>query len=164
MSSPGGYFDGAGQPASGDARSRSRWSRALIALLAILIVYVIACYILVLVNIPAYYHRLVSQTVTPVLLNGEVVVDNSLLAMEATARAMTLRGYAIYSLLLNLLVAGGFILAGLLILSRAQRDWFRWFTGFILLFFPSGRWSACWKLQVPTVGSSFWVLCFGQHF
>ena len=72
-----------------------------------------------------------------------MVVDNALLALEATARGMTLRGYAIYSLLLNLLVAGGFILAGLLILSRAQRDWFRWFTGFILLFFPLGALAAC---------------------
>ena len=119
-------------------QSSSPWSGALIGLLAVLIAYVIGCYLLVLASIPAYYRNVVSLSVPTSSVGGEVVADNALVAIEAATRGMSLPTYAVYSVLVKVLVAAGFVLAGLFILAKAQRDWFRWFTAFMLMFFPLG--------------------------
>ncbi len=126
--------ESAGSPAS----PHSRWNGILIILLRVLIVYVIGCYVLVALSIPTYYQRVVGQTVPTVVVNDETMFGNAQVADEVAARGMTLPAYAVYNVALNLLIASGFIAAGLLIAWKAQGDWFRWLTAFVLLFFPLG--------------------------
>ena len=143
-------------PGPGAERADSRWSRLLIAVLAVLIAYVIACYVLVLTSSPAYYRNIVSLSVPTSYIGGEVAANNVMVATEAAARGMSLSTYAIYSVTVNLLVAAGFVLAGLLILSKAQQEWFRWFTAFMLLFFPLGTLE--WVLLVAGINQAFYQL------
>ena len=144
-------------PSGSEAAPRqNRRSRALIAALAVLIAYVIACYVLVFASIPAFYRNIVNQTVPTVSMAGEVVADNAVVATEAATRGMSLPTYAVYSVFIGLLVAAGFVLAGLFILSKARRDWFRWFAAFMLMFFPLG--SLEWVLQVAGTNREFFLI------
>jgi len=137
-------------------RRPSRQNRILILIFGLLIAYVVVCYLLVLASIPIYYQRVVTQTVPTVLVNGETMVSNAQIAGEAAARNMTLPRYAIYNLALNMLIAMGFVLAGLLILWKAQGEWFHWLTAFVLLFSPLG--SLDQILRVFDYGYGFFLI------
>jgi hypothetical protein len=125
-------------------------------IILILVLGLLIVYLLVLASIPAYYQRVVTQSVPTVVVNGEMTVGNIKIAAEAAARGMTLPVYAIYTLVLNLLIALGFVAAGLLILWKAQGDWFRWLTAFVLLFFPLGLLDHI--LRVSGYGYSYFLI------
>ena len=143
-------------PTHDPSRRQGRLDRLLIPVFGLLIVYVIVCYILVLASIPTYYQRVVTQTVPTAVVNGETVVSNAQIAANAEARGMTLPVYAVYNLALNLLIAMGFVTAGLLILWKAQGDWFRWLAAFVLMFFPLGLLD--YILRVSGYGYTFFLI------
>jgi hypothetical protein len=117
-----------------DARSQ-RW---LIGLLAFLILYIVICYMVTLANIPAYIQRISSGTVRTLTVNGEILTSQEVFQEAADARRISLSSYAVYSTSLYLIQAIGFCAAGILVLWKAERDPFRWFTAFILFFYPLG--------------------------
>ena len=143
-------------PTHDPSRRQGRLDRLLTPVFGLLIVYVIVCYILVLASIPTYYQRVVTQTVPTAVVNGETVVSNAQIAANAEARGMTLPVYAVYNLALNLLIAMGFVTAGLLILWKAQGDWFRWLAAFVLMFFPLGLLD--YILRVSGYGYTFFLI------
>ncbi len=142
--------------ASDPLQPQGRWNRRLIAVLRLLIGYVIVCYVLILASIPTYFQRLVAGTVPTIVIGGETILSNTVMAAEAGARGMTLPAYAAYSLVVNVIIALGFGAAGLLIAWKAQGDWFRLLAALVLLFFPLGNLEV--PLQVSGYGYSFFVI------
>ena len=119
-------------------RAQSRRDQMLILIFAILILYVISTWIIVLSGIPKYYQRVSTQTVPMIQMGSEEQFSNASIAENAKLRGLTLEQYAVYTILnslFNLVIFGA---AALLILWKAGGNWFAWYTVFILLFFPTG--------------------------
>jgi len=91
-----------------------------------------------LAGIPLYYQRVVSRTLPEVSFQGQVKISNELVAANAAVRGMDLHTYAIYTIVINLLSTLVYFGIAALILWKAQGEWFRWFTAFILIFIPGG--------------------------
>jgi hypothetical protein len=112
----------------------------------VLIAIVASHTVLQLFSIPRYYQRIVTGTVPTVLLgSGEATSSNTLVAQWAAERGMALHTYALYSIALNLTITFGFAGVAALILWKARREWFHWFTALVLLFYPS---SGLWEFTV----------------
>jgi signal transduction histidine kinase len=119
--------------------SGERLNSTLKAICAVLIVFVASHIVLQLVSIPRYYQRVTTGTVPTILLgSGEVTMSNALVAEWAAERGMDLQTYALYSIALNVTITLGFAAVAALILWKAHREWFHWFTALVLLFYPSG--------------------------
>lgn len=91
-----------------------------------------------LAGIPLYYQRVVSRNIPEVSYQGQVKISNELVAENAAIRGMDLHTYAIYTIVTNLLNTLVYFGIAALILWKAQGEWFRWFTAFILIFIPGG--------------------------
>jgi hypothetical protein len=109
-------------------------NRLRIIFFAALLVITLSQGALSLASIPLYYERVVTRT-----LPESTNLSNESVAAEAAVRGMDLSTYARYTITLNLITTLVFVGVGFLILSKAQGDWFRWFTVFILVFVPNGR-------------------------
>jgi signal transduction histidine kinase len=72
------------------------------------------------------------------LVGGEAIVSNELVAQWASERSMTLQTYALYSIAFNVTITLGFAAIAAVILWKARKEWFHWFTALVLLFYPSG--------------------------
>jgi hypothetical protein len=118
--------------------ARTSPNRALILIIAALLVITLSQHALSLAGIPSYYQRVVSRSLPEVKSQEQVRMSNELVAAEAAARGMDLRTYAIYTIALTLVSTLVFFGVAALILWKAQGDWFRWFTAFILFFVPGG--------------------------
>ena len=116
----------------------SRLNRVLKAVCGVLIVFVVSQIGLAVAGFPRYYQRVTTGQAPTVILGGDTRVSNELIAAWAAERGMTLQTYALYFLALQLVVTLGFASVGGLILWRARRDWFHWFTALVLLFYPIG--------------------------
>jgi hypothetical protein len=128
-------------------------NRTLKFICAVLIAYVAGVLIISLASMPAYYQRVTSGTVPDEFLGDELRMSNALVAGWADERGMDLQEYALYSIFLNLSIAFGFVSVAVLILWKAHREWFNWFTALVLLFFPSG---GLWEFtQVTRIGYRF---------
>jgi signal transduction histidine kinase len=122
---------------SGDARER--FNNILKRICAILLAIVASQIVIQLVSTPRYYQRVTTGTVPIVRLgSGEVTMSNTLVAAWAAERGMDLQTYALYSIALNLTITVGFAAVAALILWKAHREWFHWFTALVLLFYPTG--------------------------
>lgn len=136
-------------------------NRVLIALSAGLLVYVFSCVVLAVANMPLYYQRVISGTVPMIALGDQIQMSNALIMQRAVARGMTLPIYAAYSIVLHLIITLGFVAAATLIALRARGHWFRWFTAFVLIFYPTGGlWQFVQAGQLGyrylTIGSILW--------
>ncbi|MCW5861245.1 MAG: hypothetical protein KIS63_23305 [Caldilineales bacterium] len=112
----------------------SRFNRLLTMffalLLAIQVVYLVVGY----VSIPMYFHRVTTQTVEPVVYNGQVQYSNELVAQMAAVRGLSLSQYAAYRNIINGLMGLAPLVVAALIIWRARWQWFAWYTAFIIVF------------------------------
>ncbi len=115
-----------------------RLNRALKIICAVLIVFVGSQLLLELASIPRYYQRVTTGTVPVVMLGSEIRMSNAIVAEAAASRGMALTTYAAYTIALQLVITLGFVSVAALILWKAHREWFHWFTAFVLLFYPTG--------------------------
>jgi hypothetical protein len=103
-----------------------------------LLVITLSQEVLSFAGIPLYYQRVVSRTLPEVSFQGQVKISNELVAANAAVRGMDLRAFAIYTIVTNLVNSLVYFGIAALILWKAQGEWFRWFTAFILVFIPGG--------------------------
>jgi hypothetical protein len=115
-----------------------RNNRLLIAVCAALLILMAVLYAVMLAGVPLYVQRVAQGDVPTLLLGGRSDVSNEIVAASAAARHLSLEAYAVYFLGLNFFIAAGFWAAAALVLWKAGRGWFRWFTALVLVFFPSG--------------------------
>jgi hypothetical protein len=87
-----------------------------------------------LASLPGYYQRVATRTVEPVLLYGQVMTDNDLIAQAAAERGVSPASYALYRGAFQAAAALIPAALALVILWRARRHWFAWFTAFTILF------------------------------
>ncbi|RPI32076.1 MAG: hypothetical protein EHM70_09860 [Chloroflexota bacterium] len=131
----------------------SRLELSLKVACAVLIVLVASQVALSLAGIPLYYQRVTTASVPTLVVGSEVRMSNDLVNQWAAERGMSLHTYALYSILLNLTITIGFTLVAALILLKARRQWFHWFTALVLLFIPTG---GLWEFtMVSQVGYRF---------
>ena len=112
--------------------------RIRILIFLILLVITLSQEALSLAGIPSYYQRVVSRSLPEVSFQGQVKISNELVAANAAVRGMDLRAYAIYTIVTNLVNTLVYFGIAAIILWKAQGEWFRWFTAFILIFIPGG--------------------------
>jgi hypothetical protein len=103
-----------------------------------LLVITLSQEVLSFAGIPLYYQWVVSRTLPEVSFQGQVKISNELVAANAAVRGMDLRAFAIYTIVTNLVNSLVYFGIAALILWKAQGEWFRWFTAFILVFIPGG--------------------------
>lgn len=125
----------------------SRQNSVLRYVCALLILYVASVILISFASIPLYYQRVVAQAVPTLVVGGETWVSNALVAQWAFERGMDLRTYALYKIALNMVITLGFSAVAVLILLKARRQWFHWFTAFVLLFVPTGM---LWEFSIVT--------------
>jgi hypothetical protein len=123
-----------GGPSAGEAAA-NRWRMALCAVGLLL---VLVQHAIVLGSVPLYYKRVTQGAVPTVASAGQVQISNALVQQRADRRGLTLPGYALYYLGLNLGIALCFWGAAALVLWKAGGDWFRWLTALVLAGFPGG--------------------------
>src|SRR4051812_37609885 len=104
----------------------------------VLLAFVASHVLIALASIPAYYQRVTSGQVPTIFVAGDVRLSNQVVAGWAAARGMTLDEYARYSIVLNAGIALGFVTVAALIVWKARREWFHWFTALVLIFYPLG--------------------------
>ena len=119
--------------------TQDRLNRGLKAVCGVLIVFTCSTVLLQLAGIPRYYQRVTTGTVPVVSVGGEITMSNAIIAEAAAARGMAIETYAVYSIVLKLVITLGFVSVAALILWKARREWFHWFTAFVLLFYPGGE-------------------------
>ena len=100
---------------------------------AVLVVITLCLESLSLAGIPVYYRRVVGGA-----LQDTPNLSNEIVAAEAVARGMDLHTYDVYTIALNLITTVVFVGVAILLLWRAKNNWFRWYTAFVLVFWPSG--------------------------
>jgi signal transduction histidine kinase len=123
-----------------------RLNNLLKRICGVLIAIVASHTLLQILSIPRYYQRVTTGTVPTVLLgSGEITMSNALVAGWAAERGMTLQTYALYSIVSNVAILLGFAGVAALILWKARREWFHWFTALVLLFYPS---SGLWEITL----------------
>jgi hypothetical protein len=123
----------------GARRGRAeRWNYLLVRVCQVLLVFVLSHVVITLANIPRYYQRVSTLSVPTVQFGGEIRTSNDLVLSQVAARGMSPSTYAAYIIGLNLIIALPFLVTGLLIASKAQRNWYHWFTAFVLVFYPTG--------------------------
>jgi hypothetical protein len=127
---------------AGGYPAAQNWAnRILKRICGLLILLVVSHLVLSLAGIPSFYQRVTTGTVPTLIIAGEPRVSNALVAKWAAQRDMTLQTYAFYTIALNLFITLGFSNIAALILWKARREWFHWFTALVLLFYPtSGLW------------------------
>ena len=128
-------------------RQESRQNRILRVLCGLLIVYVASVIVISFASIPAYYQRVTSLEVSTLIVGGEEWASNAMVANWAADRGMPLRTYALYKIALYTVITLGFSAVAVLILMKARRQWFHWFTAFVLLFVPTGM---LWEFSIVT--------------
>ena len=122
------------------ATLRGEWlNRVLKAVCAALIVFAGSHLLLELAAIPRYYQRVTNGTVPVVRVGSEITMSNEIVAEAAASRGMAVATYAAYSIALKVVITLGFVSIAALILWKARREWFHWFTAFVLLFYPTGQ-------------------------
>jgi hypothetical protein len=85
-------------------------------------------------SIPAYYERVTTQTVEPYVIGGQTIVSNQQMETEAAERGMSLSAYAIYQSVLHCVLALVPLTVAAVVAWRARRQWFAWYTAFIIVF------------------------------
>ena len=125
----------------------SRQNNVLRYVCALLILYVASVIVISFASIPLYYQRVVALDVPALVVGGETWVNNELVAQWASERGMDLHTYALYTFTLNIVITLGFALVAGVILWKAHRKWFHWFTALVLLFVPTGM---LWEITMVT--------------
>lgn len=141
------------------ARKSSNGETLLKGIFAVLIAYVLANVALGLASLPEFYERVSTMSVGVVAgPDGEPLVSDAIFTEAARERGMSMPVYAAYHIALN--VGNTLVLGTLaaLVLWRARREWFGWFTACIIIFLGSYSLSeATWVAsELP-----FWVLDSG---
>jgi hypothetical protein len=121
---------------------RTRGSRALTLLFAALFFVQVGLSILGLLSIPAFYERVTTLTVDPVIIGGQPLITNEMLESEAAKRGLTLSQYALEQIVFAGAMILWFGLIAALIAWRAGWNWFAWYTATILLFIPGAAFQA----------------------
>lgn len=119
-------------------KTESRYDRILRGIFGLLILYVASVILISLASLPRYYHRVTTGAVPTLTVGGEDMISNAMVASWAAERGMDLQTYAVYSIVLNTVIMLGFASVAGLILWKARRQWFHWFTALVLLFAPTG--------------------------
>lgn len=138
-----------------------RWNDLLVRVCQVLLLFVLSHVVITLANIPRYYQRVSTLSVPTVQFGGEIRTSTDLVLSQVAARGMSPSTYAAYIIGLNLITALPFLVAGLLIAWKAQRNWYRWFTAFVLVFYPTG---SLWEFslvgglasEIVNTGSLLW--------
>ncbi len=87
-----------------------------------------------LASIPEYWQRVASGHVESVLLGSDMEFSNDLFRQAASQRGMSLFVFAGYHVTLNLTAAMIQTAMAVLLVWRAPRNWFAWYSAFIALF------------------------------
>lgn len=111
-------------------------NRVLLVISIALLVYCVIMAAAALGSVPVFYQRAITQTLPDVSIQLVTELNNELIAQQAEARGLTLRQYALFRIAVDLLYAGSFFAAALMIALRARRNWYLWFTAWIMVFFP----------------------------
>ncbi len=120
--------------------SISRKNSWLTVIFAILCIAVIGNLVLAVISVPTYYQRAVTGTIPDKPPNSDYnYPTNESFAASAAMRGMSLPAYVAYSIAVTVLPIGVSIVVVTLLLIRAKRNWFLWFTALLLLFFPLGN-------------------------
>jgi hypothetical protein len=109
-------------------------NRLLILCFAVALVINVGYTLIGLASIPAYYERTTTQTVEPYVIANQTVVSNASVAKEAAERGMSLSSYATYKIVLDCVLALVPLTVAALVTWRARRQWFAWYTAFIIVF------------------------------
>ena len=117
-----------------------------------------------LASIPNYYQRATTQTIEPYVIDDRVVISNELVAAEAAERELSLSAYAVYHVVLNSFLALAALAVAAVVAWRARRQWFAWYTAFIIVFL--GEYALAqqvyaarlFSLEWYETGAIFWFL------
>jgi hypothetical protein len=109
----------------------NRW---LILCFALALVINVGYTLVGLASIPTYYERVTTQTVESYVVADQTVVSNKIMEREADERGMSLSAYAVYQIVLNCVLALVALAVAAVVASRARRQWFAWYTAFIIVF------------------------------
>ena len=133
----------------------NRW---VIRVCAALLVVMAVQYVFIMVSVPAFYRLAVNGQVRTLMTGTDVFFSQALLAENAARRGLTLPAYVVYFVVLNAVIAIGFWIAGAIVVLRARREWFRWFTALVLWFYPSGTLWLILTVANPVAAAYFDVL------
>ncbi len=109
-------------------------NRLLILCFALALAINVGYMIVGLASIPAYYERVTTQTVEPYVVGDRTVISNELVAKEAAERGLSLSAYAVYQAALNCVMALVPLAVAAVVVWRARRQWFAWYTAFLIVF------------------------------
>jgi len=136
----------------------ARMNRWVIRVCAALLVVMAVQYVFIMVSVPAFYRLAVNGQVRTLMTGTDVFFSQALLAENAARRGLTLPAYVVYFVVLNAVIAIGFWIAGAIVVLRARREWFRWFTALVLWFYPSGTLWLILTVANPVAAAYFDVL------
>jgi hypothetical protein len=134
--------------------SRTRYDWRVIAcatLIAIDLLYLV----IGLASLPRFYRRVSTLTVEPYYQIGQIAISNDIVQIAAAARGMSLPAYAAYWTIFSVFCATVMAGVGGLVLWRARRHWFGWFTAHVLLFMT--QYPLYTPMQVAQLLPVFWI-------
>jgi hypothetical protein len=143
---------------------RSRRERLLILFFAFAFFLNVGYMLLGFASIPLYYQRVVTQTVEPVVVGGQVQISNEIITGEAAERGLSIPQYAIYQIILNSTLALIPLIVAIVVVRRAGKQWFAWYTAFIIVFLGEYALSSQIEIarlipqQIYGLGAIFWFL------
>ena len=109
-------------------------NRLVILCVAIALAINVGYTLIGLASIPTYYERVTTQTIEPYVVADQTVVSDELVAREAAERGMSLSAYAVYQVVMNCVLALVPLAVAAVVAWRARRQWFAWYTAFIIVF------------------------------
>jgi len=109
-------------------------NRLLVVCFAIALAINVGYTFLGLASIPTYYERVTTHTVEPYVIADQTVISNEVVAREAAERGMSHSAYAIYQIVLRSVLALVPLAVAAVVAWRARRQWFAWYTAFIIAF------------------------------
>ncbi|HVN53457.1 MAG TPA: hypothetical protein VMT46_03930 [Anaerolineaceae bacterium] len=143
--------------------SDGRMDRWLVRVFFVLTLLTVSQLAISFASIPIYYQRVITQTVPTINSSLSAPMSNAEILTRAYVRGMSLQTYAVYRIIVNLIVTLVFLAVAFFVALKAQGKWFHWFTAFVLAFIPTG--SLFEFTQVSQIfrgyvgiGSLFWPL------
>lgn len=112
----------------------STTNRLLTATFAILLVIQVSYLLVGFASIPAYYQRVTTQSMEPVIYYGQVQLSNAMVGQMATDRGLSLEQYASYRIAAGLIAAPIPLALAIVIVWRSGWKWFAWFTAFVIVY------------------------------
>jgi len=148
----------------------SRANRILTRLFAALIVVNLFYLLLGFLSIPVYYERVTTLTIQAALIPGANYPTNAEVARSAAAQGLTLPQYAAVQIAFHSVIVFIFLSVATVIVVRARRNWFAWYSAFFLIFIAEFAFydevyiARLLPVWVYEAGSLFWPLILPYFF